>query len=233
MSDGGVWWLTHRAAYTIARGPIPAGLVVRHKCDRPCCVNFGHLELGTHADNMADRRARNKPQDRATPPIVRDIKAGYDGTKASMRDLAKRHGLAFLTVWNILKGYTWRHIVVPDAVPCPRVPIPPKDDRCKTMWEVWEVFGECCRFRRWKRGESRKYQAQILDDYRARRKGIPPDPNGSPTDCLDPKTRKAIRLLHKQYPKLKFGPYSKPREHGRRKAAAIPEAGFHPERSVA
>lgn len=52
--------LAHRAAYEVANGPIPAGMVVRHSCDTPECTNPAHLLLGTHADNVADKVARGR-----------------------------------------------------------------------------------------------------------------------------------------------------------------------------
>lgn len=53
----------HRFAYEFQNGPIPEGLVVRHKCGfAPCCNPF-HLELGTHTENMRDKaRDKHKPR---------------------------------------------------------------------------------------------------------------------------------------------------------------------------
>lgn len=55
-------WRAPRLAYTLAHGPIPPGMVIRHRCDNPPCVNVDHLEVGTVSDNyedMAQRRGRD------------------------------------------------------------------------------------------------------------------------------------------------------------------------------
>ena len=47
------WVAAHRAG-------VPAGMVVRHRCDEPSCVRPDHLEVGTQLDNIADRIHRGR-----------------------------------------------------------------------------------------------------------------------------------------------------------------------------
>lgn len=50
----------HRVSYERLFGPIPAGMEILHRCDNPPCTNPSHLMVGTHADNMADWRAKRR-----------------------------------------------------------------------------------------------------------------------------------------------------------------------------
>jgi hypothetical protein len=113
--------LAHRVAYCKHHGiPIESikGLVVRHHCDNPPCINPEHLEIGTHADNMRDmysrgRRAaaRGEANGRAvlTEAQVHQLRAEYvkgsptHGTLA----LAKKYGIGKSQAHNIIKGLQW------------------------------------------------------------------------------------------------------------------------------
>ena len=50
----------HRFVWEQHNGPIPEGMVIRHTCDVPDCVNPEHLLLGTQADNIRDKVERNR-----------------------------------------------------------------------------------------------------------------------------------------------------------------------------
>lgn len=105
----------HRIAYELLTGPIPEGMVVRHKCDNPPCCNPRHLTVGTQAENMQDKVNRGRhavgsesPRAKITETVALDILRNPDGLKQC--DLAKRHGIAKSTVSMIRSGERWAHL---------------------------------------------------------------------------------------------------------------------------
>lgn len=51
---------SHRIAYQLAYGEIPANMCVCHSCDTPNCVNPKHFWLGTVKQNMNDRTMKRR-----------------------------------------------------------------------------------------------------------------------------------------------------------------------------
>ena len=114
MSRGGKNCSAHRISYEAYKGPIPKGMVVRHSCDNPACINPDHLSIGTQKDNMADRDARGRRDVKGeqigtaklTETEVLEIKASSE----SLVTLAARYGVDRSNIWQIRSGKSWKHL---------------------------------------------------------------------------------------------------------------------------
>ena len=109
-----VKYMAHRLSYYLSNGTIPDGYVVRHKCDNPSCINPEHLEVGTQADNIADkvsrgRQARGSGAGRAilTEESVREIRS----SPLKVSELSTLYGVSVVSIRNILRRKTWQHVV--------------------------------------------------------------------------------------------------------------------------
>lgn len=111
--------LAHRLSFRAFVGTIPPGLVVRHSCDTPACVNPAHLLVGTLKDNSNDAvtrgrhlRGSQKPEARLTEAIVRECAQRYATGATSFAKLAREYGVDAATVRFAVRGKTWKHVEV-------------------------------------------------------------------------------------------------------------------------
>jgi hypothetical protein len=110
----------HRASFAAARGQIPDGLCVLHRCDRPSCVNPEHLFLGTRAENNADRTRKGRTScgeehvhRRLSESDVREIRTQFATGQWSPSALGKRYGVARSTVRAVVgrsSRTSWKHV---------------------------------------------------------------------------------------------------------------------------
>lgn len=99
----------HRFVYEECYGFIPEGMVVRHKCDNPACINPEHLELGTQKDNIHDMSKRNRHgRTKLTREQVEKIRKEWQENKYNhYYEVAKEYGIANATAWRVIKGVHW------------------------------------------------------------------------------------------------------------------------------
>lgn len=119
----GAKFYAHRQAYTEARGPIAAGMVIRHSCDNPICCNPAHLDVGTMRDNTQDAVTRGKMhgrnctrgsahhRSRLTEQQVSEMRRKYDiNIRGDASKAAREFNISHSTADRVLRGTSWSHI---------------------------------------------------------------------------------------------------------------------------
>ena len=122
----------HRIAFSLSSEDDIRGMCILHKCDNPGCVNFEHLVLGTHKDNMADKKskgrqsggdthyARTSPEKLARGASAGGAKLKDDDVKKirvlrndnglTLREIGAMFGVSLSTIHLIASRKTWDHI---------------------------------------------------------------------------------------------------------------------------
>jgi len=98
-------------------GADPEGKLVCHSCDVGLCVNPAHLFIGTTADNIADKVAKNR-QGRGTGVGIAKltdttaiaIRRLYAGGGISMHRIADAFGVSPMTIHRAIRSQTWKHV---------------------------------------------------------------------------------------------------------------------------
>ena len=105
----------HRVSWETFKGPIPEGMKVLHQCDIPCCINPSHLFIGTDADNMKDRDAKERqckgadhPHSKLTPESAKRL-LEFRRTH-SLSETGKMFGVTRQRVWQLERGIKCKHL---------------------------------------------------------------------------------------------------------------------------
>lgn len=132
-SWSGKWFRAHRLCWQEARGPIPAGMLVCHRCDTPACIEPSHLWLGSNAENTADRDAKHRTSRgvthaesfRESPDWLQNHPRGSCHRNAkltekavdairkdgrSQRQIAAAYGVSQTTISLIKRRKQWSHV---------------------------------------------------------------------------------------------------------------------------
>lgn len=107
----------HRAAWTNANGPIPKGLKVLHRCDRPSCIKASHLFLGTDQDNSDDMIAKGRAfhpghvgsknwNAKLTEAIIPQVRAA----KGTCNAVGERFGVSAMIISKVRRRILWAHV---------------------------------------------------------------------------------------------------------------------------
>jgi HNH endonuclease len=100
--------MSHRLAWILTNGEIPAGTCVLHHCDNPACCNARHLFI----DKTAKKR-NNAPRGESaglrklTEEQVRSIRQ-LIGEGITQREIAKRFDVSQVAIVQINKRRTWK-----------------------------------------------------------------------------------------------------------------------------
>ena len=111
--------LFHRVAWENANHkPIPEGMSVCRTGDNPKCVNPEHLWICTHAENMADRKAKGRcadmrgvknPRAVLNPKMISICKSFKERNGwGSTRFLSRWFGVNEVTLSNAIIGNHWK-----------------------------------------------------------------------------------------------------------------------------
>lgn len=108
----------HRVSWHLTKGVIPRHKLICHTCDHRLCVRPTHFFLGSHADNLADMRAKKRHAHgeshklaRLTEKQVIEIRERFArNPHMGQALLGAEYGVNATRVCAITTGRQWKHV---------------------------------------------------------------------------------------------------------------------------
>lgn len=88
----------HRVVWELHTNKSAKGLIVRHTCDNPKCINPNHLDIGTSLDNVNDRTQRDRTHG-LKQRDVETIKTLFNNKIYSAKELAEMYKVSNRTIY--------------------------------------------------------------------------------------------------------------------------------------
>ncbi len=106
-------------------GPRPRGMVCRHLDGTRSNDTPGNLRWGTYSENNGPDRVRHdtigwgerNAAAKLNAAQVVEIRTAYATGRVTLKKLAAQYGVAFGTIWLIVTGRKWRHLLPVEATP--------------------------------------------------------------------------------------------------------------------
>ena len=92
----------HRIIWELHTNQSADGLVVRHACDNPRCINPNHLDIGNLVDNVNDRTQRDRSQG-LKKRDVETIKLLFNNKTYSAKELSEMFDVSIRTIYYTVK----------------------------------------------------------------------------------------------------------------------------------
>ncbi|ARQ95436.1 hypothetical protein [Bradyrhizobium phage BDU-MI-1] len=105
----------HRASVILDRGYqcLEGKVDVCHRCDNPSCVNPEHLFVGTHAENMADAKAKGRMrhgEDHEQAVLTNEQAIAIANATGPDWYVAEKFGVSSVTVASVRSGRSWARV---------------------------------------------------------------------------------------------------------------------------
>lgn len=107
----------HQVVAEAFLGPLPEGCEIHHIDGDKTNNHAANLEYVTKANHVVIstamgqvKRGEHHSNSKVTEEVVRDIRRRYRAGNVLQRELAEEYGIHQVTVGNIVRRVTWRHI---------------------------------------------------------------------------------------------------------------------------